>query len=348
MTELSGRPRLRRVAGVMIWLLAILLFWIAVRSIPLENVFATLRELSWIQILLLTIVNTLVVLCLSGRWWWILRGLQIQVPYLWLSLYRLAGFSISYFTPGPQFGGEPLQVIMLQKRHSVSGSIAAASVTLDKAIELIGNFTFLLFGVITGLRLQFLPGDAGKPLLYAAISMLVLPIGFLAAAWSGRNPLASLFSKVPESVHERFPRFSNITSGLLRVEAKISTFCCDRPQGLIGALAFSAFTWLGLIGEYWLMQKSLGLNLDLWQTITLLTAARLAFLTPLPGGVGALELSQTLAVRTFGYSSTVGLSLGLLIRGRDMAFGLLGLIIGGWLSRDISITPRSSTDDKPS
>ncbi len=318
---------------MLIWLIAGALLWIAVRSIPVADVIQTLGRLTGGQILVLTLVNILAVLSLSSRWWWILRSFEERLSFTSMSLYRLSSFALSYFTPGPQFGGEPLQVLLLQRRHNVSGSIAAASVTLDKAIEVMGNTTFLVFGLLVALRLQFLPGDAGLPVLYVALGLLLIPLFFLVAAWNGYTPLTKLLSIFPVRLRAAVPGFARFEFSLKRTEEQISLFCCDRPQGLIGAMSFSLLTWIVLIGENWLMQRYLGFELDLWETIAVLTAARLAFLTPFPGGIGALEVSQTLALTALGYSSVEGLSLSLLIRGRDLAFGGMGLILGALYTR---------------
>jgi uncharacterized membrane protein YbhN (UPF0104 family) len=101
----------------------------------------------------------------------------------------------------------------------------------------------------------------------------------------------------------------------------------------------SLVTWLVLLGEYWLMLRFLGIDLDLLQTVAVLTIARFAFLVPLPGALGALEVSQVFALTALGYSSAQGLSLALLIRARDLVFGGLGVLLGsallgGRLSRD--------------
>jgi uncharacterized protein (TIRG00374 family) len=310
-----------------IWLLAAALLWFTLRNIPLAEVVLSLQQLSLNQLSVLVVINLLVLLSLSGRWWWILRSMGIKISYPLLSLYRLAAFSLSYFTPGPQFGGEPFQIYLLQRRHSLTGSISAAGVTLDKAIELLGNFTFLIFGVLIGLRVQFLPDASGLPLLYAALGLLLLPLIMLALTWSGRKPLTALLKLVPGSLRKRVPGFSRILNALDHTEEQISSFCCDRPQGLIGAMTFSLLTWVLLVVEYWLMSRYLGFRLDLSETIAVLTAARLAFLTPFPGAVGALEASQALALSALGYSPGQGLSMGILIRARDLLFGGLGLFL---------------------
>ena len=60
-----------------------------------------------------------------------------------------------------------------------------------------------------------------------------------------------------------------------------------------------------------------------------MTAARIAFLLPAPGGLGVLEASQVLTFSALGLNPAVGLSLTLLIRVRDIALGTGGLLWAG-------------------
>jgi uncharacterized membrane protein YbhN (UPF0104 family) len=64
-----------------------------------------------------------------------------------------------------------------------------------------------------------------------------------------------------------------------------------------------------------------------------LTAVRIAFLLPMPAGLGMLEAGQVLAMGLIGVNPALGVSLSLLIRIRDVIFGGLGLWLGGVLSR---------------
>jgi len=55
----------------------------------------------------------------------------------------------------------------------------------------------------------------------------------------------------------------------------------------------------------------------------------ISLVMPLPGGLGALEASQVYTLGRFGYSAASALSLTLLMRGRDMLIGGLGLLLAG-------------------
>lgn len=326
-----GRRTLR--PGLILWLAVPLVLWWALHGVPFEDILAALGRLKPAEALILIVVNLGVVSTFSGRWWVILRALGVHVPYLSLSAYRLAGFSVSYFTPGPQFGGEPLQVHLLRRRHAVPMAVAVASVALDRAIELFANFTFLAIGVLVVLRLGLIQDAVGAPLAVVAFALLLFPAAFLLASWAGRRPASRLLARAPGPL-ARWAAYVKLQQTVAEAESQVTTFCRRHPRDLGLALTASAASWLALLFEYRLALGFLGLDLDPQRTLAVVTAARLAILLPFPGGLGALEASQVLALRALGYAAAEGAGMGLLIRARDLLFGGAGLLMGGFLARE--------------
>ncbi len=325
------------------WLLLALalgLLWLTLRTIPLTEVWAQLSQLRLDQLAVLAAANVLVLATFSLRWWILLYAQGYTVPYHKLMGYRLATFAVSYFTPGPQFGGEPLQVYLVTQRHGVPPAAALAAVVLDKLIELIFNFTFIVLGALfvlqwhagTGQQLQIGP-LAGLGLLF------LVPAGILGALALGRHPLSRPFAAALSvwegirggveragALHGRLRHFAvtlreseDLGSGLFRA----------RPGLLAAAIAASLVSWAAIIGEFWLMTYILELGLSLPEAMYALLAARAAILLPLPAAVGALEASQALAMASLGLPAAYGISLSLLIRGRDVLLGLAGLGLAG-------------------
>jgi hypothetical protein len=87
---------------------------------------------------------------------------------------------------------------------------------------------------------------------------------------------------------------------------------------LLGAAGLSVISWLIVLIEAWLAMRFLGIELSAAEAIAVVAAGRLAFLLPLPGGLGALEASQILAVTALGFTRADGIGLGLFIRVRDL------------------------------
>ncbi len=318
---------------LLIWLGLIALFVWGLLTIPLEPIWQALRGLSLRAVATLILVNLALFLMFSSRWWIILRAQGYRLPYLALVGYRLSAFSMSYFTPGPQFGGEPLQVYLTRSRHDVPDGVAIAAVALDKLLELLVNFTFLVTGIAIIIQSGLLGDLAIGQVLGLAVALLILPGGYLLALWAGWQPLTRLSGRLPTWAHRFIPRI------IVDAESQVTIFCRRQPGVILLAGLLSLVIWAGLILEYWLMLHFLGLQLSLAQTVSALTAARLAFLAPTPGGLGALEASQIFALRALGFSPALGISVTLLIRARDLVIGGMGLWWLGILTRGQSNVP---------
>ena len=85
----------------------------------------------------------------------------------------------------------------------------------------------------------------------------------------------------------------------------------------------------GIATEYFLMVSFLGMNINIVQIFAALTAMQMAFLIPLPGGLGALEASQVFALGAFGQPASAAIGLTLLMRARDILNGGIGLLLAG-------------------
>lgn len=316
-------------AGVLILLLVpVPLLWWTFRQVPFSQVWITLSQVAVTQAGLWLMFNAGLVILMTGRWWLILRALGYPVPYQGLVRYRLAAFAVSYFTPGPQFGGEPIQVLVLHHRHQVPGTTGTASVGLERLLDLIANFSFLVIGMVLALVGTRFPAVWQGTGMIFAVGLLVFPLGYLILMLSGRRPLGGLIGRLP--IRLRQNRFGLI---LQDIENEMSHFCVAHPKTVLAASLVSLGAWAGMVFEYWLLARILGLELELLQVVSALVAARLAFLTPLPGGLGVLEASQVLAMQTLGVDPSYGISISLLIRLRDVLFGVGGLLVVLWIAR---------------
>ncbi|MFN2152323.1 MAG: lysylphosphatidylglycerol synthase transmembrane domain-containing protein [Anaerolineales bacterium] len=327
--KISWRTWGKRLGKLVLIALPLLLLWWSYKQVPFALIWEALQQLSTLQLIIWLFVNLVLVMMITGRWWLILVTLGNRLPFLALVRYRLASFAISYFTPGPQFGGEPVQVLALQQRHAIPGTTGTASVGLDRLLELIANFSFLVFGIAIALSGTWLPSQWRNTGLIFALGLLALPLAYLILMLTGKQPLNSLIKILPIKIARNW-----VSSALGKVENEMSAFCVEHPAAVLMITLLSLSVWVGMVFEYWLLGQFFGLQLSLAQAVSALTSARLAILTPLPGGLGALEASQVLAFQMLGFEPAFGISISLLIRLRDLLFGVIGLLgaasIFGW------------------
>jgi len=327
----SDKPKYLRT--VLIYTVLITLLYLALRNAPFIDIWNTLSQLHLWQIGLLFILNSGVIFAITARWWMIVRADNPSIPFLPLVRYRLSTFGISYFTPGPQVGGEPLQIYNLQKNHGISFARATSAVIMDKLIEFLGNSILIMAGLTAAIQVGMISTNGNFALgsLIPLAAILTIPLLHLTMLYHGRYPLSSILRPIA-------PLFGNPAWMRLIIvsERMAASFTRRRLSAVLGAFFFSLLALAGTLLEYSLMTSFLGAHLSFAQNLAGLTSVMLAFVLPLPGGLGALEASQVYALTSMGYAPAIGISLSLLIRSRDLMNAGLGLLLAGKLIRHLN------------
>ena len=314
-----------------IWLIiGLLLFGWIIRDIEWGPTWEAFSRLRLWQIAVLIVVNFFVLMTLYGRWWIVLRGMGVDVPFRAVSRYTLAGFAISFLTPGPQFGGEPYQIAALKRRHAISLPLGSGSVAVEKMIGLFTDIAFLglclLFVTQTGSASLVQSFSTDQTFLFGlVIGWIVLFFTSLMFFWRrARHPLTRAISWALPTGR---PWGQRLASGLRQTEEEIITLCNNRPQTLLLSLLFSIASWLLFGLEFLLTAAFIGIPLTPLLAVLLITAFRLAFLLPIPGGLGTVEAGQlwVLTAMAVPQAGALAISFSLLIHLRDLIVVALGL-----------------------
>ena len=309
--------------------IAILLLWFVATQIRLEDTWYVLQRLTATQLLFLILLNTLVLATMVIRWHLLLKAKGYSISLWSLFRYRLAAFGVTYLTPGPQFGGEPLQVYLVTQRYHVPLSASIAAVTMDKVLEMVANFGFLAGGLLLLLMRGILPNVVGYQGLLLALLLLTLPIALSFALWQGRMPVTTSLERLTtlSDIWQSSPPqwFRRTVELVQESELQTAQFFRHHPMTLFWTLLITLIGWGLMLVEFAYAAQSLGVPFTITQLIATLTAARIAFLLPMPAGLGTLETSLVLAFRLLDFDPAAGLSLSLLIRGRDTLLAVTGL-----------------------
>jgi glycosyltransferase 2 family protein len=304
-------------------ILAVLLYF-ALRNAPLVDIWNALNQLKLWQIATLVFINISIYMLISLRWWIIIRAERKTIPYLPLVLVRVAVFGVSYFTLGPQIGGEPLQVLYLQRKYGMTYTRATSTVIMDKLLEFLANFFLLVFGLMAVLQAGIISTNGSKPL------MSLIPMAAL-LAWPPIHIILMIRGIYPigAGLRAAFARFGNPKwmRFIVAAERMAGMFCQRYPRALWMAVGASLAAGAGMVTEYALITSFLGIDLHGWQTLAAWTTSWLAFLVPLPAGLGALEASQVFTLGAFNISAALAIGVTLLIRARDLLVGGLGLLL---------------------
>jgi len=315
-----------RVRLVIVYLVLGVLLYFALRNAPLTEIWDALYGLTLWQVVALVSINILIYMLVTLRWWIIIRADRKTIAYLPLVLVRVAVFGVSYFTLGPQVGGEPLQVLYLQRKYGMTYTRATSIVIVDKLLEFLANFFLLVFGLMAILQSGVLFTHGNRPLVSltgAAVlaALLAWPPLHILLMIRGIYPVGSaLRAAFSKSGKPKWVRF------IIASERMAGIFCQRFPRALLMAVGASLLAGAGMVAEYALIASFLGISLHGWQTLAAWTTSWLAFLVPLPGGLGVLEASQVFTLGAFEISAAVAIGVALLIRARDLVIGGLGLV----------------------
>ena len=183
-------------------------------------------------------------------------------------------------------------------------------------------FFLLGTGLTAILEAGILSENVDNPfLMLGGLMMLLLwPPLHIILLYRGIHPVSAILRKVMNNKPVRFISASERLAG---------TFCRRHPVLLVSAILVSILAAAGMVLEFFCITWFLQIDLNVWQTIAAWTAGWLAFLVPVPGGLGALEASEVFALGAFGIPAASAISVTLLIRARDLFIGALGIIIAG-------------------
>ena len=322
-------------------IVGLILLWQAVQGINWTEVVQLLTAIDPRGLAAIGACNLLMLPLMSMRWWLILIMLGTPVKLLRVSFYRTAAGAVSYLTPGPHFGGEPVSVILLNIHHRIGLPIGAASVGVDRLLEL--TVSFAVLAICVGCFSLALPDSAGGMGAVLVISVVfALCLTLLALLFGGKRP----FSRV---IHQ-LCAFTITTSGFGKKMESFARFLKDsedraltmfvvHPFLFTCAILVSLAAWVAVFAELWLISYVLGVSLTFMELAGLTAIARLAFFTPLPAGLGVLEFGLPWVTTSFGLGGELGFSICLIIRIRDLFISLIG---GGFLMKYLTCSKNPS------
>lgn len=319
-----------------LWLLALLMVGWTFRHLPLDDIVSGLGLLTGSDWLLWSLINVLILYFAVQRWQ--LLGRALQAPLSLAALFRLrqAGGTVSFLTPGPHFGGEPLQLWWLCRDYRLPLHRAMAMLGFDRFMETGTNIAVLLAGVMVLLGSAILP--VGEWLQISVILATLLCLLCIAALLVLRHPawLAYRFRQLAlRWQSDRQP--DNGQCRWERLAGELRSTLSRQKRRLWLALLLSLGGWAALLLELVLLLQFLGLSPSPSGIVLIMVGMRLAMLLPIPGGLGTIEASLLWSFRFLGLPMAAAAGLIALIRLRDIVVLLVGLGCLASLHRPVSV-----------
>jgi uncharacterized protein (TIRG00374 family) len=285
----------------------------------------------WAMLSQMTIGKFLVFLALTQvsyalfnlRWQIILKTHGHHIPFAKLWLYRATGYGISYITP-TQVGGEPVRIYLLNENHGIRLREATASVLFDKLLEMSSFLVFVGSGIIVASFTNLVPDSSLYSVSLLIGGLVLVGIYIFKKLLDGEGFLTTLFRTLRL---EKIPRLQKFEEKIHNTEKLIMDFLShtEHRKTTLPLLAFiSLLAWSFTIAEYYMLSQFLGIGLTGFQSFLVATIPLMAYLLPVPGGLGMLEGAQAGMFGLLGYASSAAFAVVVMVRVKEIFFSSIG------------------------
>jgi uncharacterized membrane protein YbhN (UPF0104 family) len=200
------------------------------------------------------------------------------------------------------------------------------AVGLDRFFEFWVNFGVLLIAVLTLLASAT---AVEVQWLTIAASLVGLMLAMGVAAWVLLQQPASIrgFVRRLTAPWQQHPRLIKLGTHWSELSDLLKGIVARHRAALSLALLVSILGWVGMLAEFWFLLYLVDAPRDLASFVFLFTVVRLAFLLPLPGGIGSLEAALFWAFQSMEFDLATAVGLIVLMRLRDVMVLLSGAIV---------------------
>jgi len=305
-------------------IIGIALFIGVILKTGIDEIWKTLSQFSLLNFLLFLALSVLNFALYTLRWDIILKKIHGQhhgIRFLRLFLHRMSAFALSYLTPSAQTGGEPLRVMLLE-HDNIPPKTATASVIIDKALEFAALFVFIGMGIFLALLDSSLPNATRIVFIIILAFLITLIFWFY---YSSVKKIGFFSSILRFTRLNKIKRVQKMEEKIIAVEAQMSEFYRNHLKTFFILIIISLVTTAFLLLEHYLVARFMGVRLTFFQTFMVSTIPYIAYVIPVPGGLGLLEGGHAAMFAALGVN-TNAFVLVFIIRMRDLVFVLAGLV----------------------
>jgi uncharacterized protein (TIRG00374 family) len=313
--------RALRIGGSII--LGITIFVLVVLKYPFKAVFSTFSHITPGLVLVYMLVSFSIMMLFVIRWRFVLKSFGHHLSFSEAFSFRVIEYGISYMTPSGKAGGEPVRAALLT-RKGIKFKDGLAAVVADKSIELSVSVLFFIFGLMT-LALDYaLPAGLNLAIILFSLFLLSLLWIFHSRIMKGKHVFAALYSFL--RLH-RVKFLGKYQQAVIDFEKPIIKFYKEEKKSFYIALSISVMSLLLSIVEYKLILLMLGINASISIVFIVFSVVGIAFLVPVPMGLGSLEALEASVFSILNLGSASGVGLAMITRARDLLWVMVGVIM---------------------
>jgi uncharacterized protein (TIRG00374 family) len=270
------------------------------------------------QGMLIFFLTFLLLVLRNWTWQEILREKEVKISFFKLFKIYLSAFSLRVLAPIFTFSDEILQTITLKEKNSVPISKGAASVILERVLEVTVNFLFIIFGILYFVFKATFPPKNLAIILGGTFLFLLVTISFFYFKVLKKESLAKSFLKIFNQKIDNQP---------LEIEKEIFDFFKFKK---ISTWKIVGLSFLRAIITYlrnWLSILFLVGKVDFFVALSILSFSFLISLIPIPAALGSQEAVQIFIFNSFELNPSLVPAFAMVIRASELIFAIFGLLI---------------------
>jgi uncharacterized protein (TIRG00374 family) len=296
---------------------ALLLCLPLIRNIPGGALADWASGFGAVSLIVLLLFETASWFMMGERWRFFCREHGARIGLNRSTAARLSGFAWSYITPGPHFGGEPVQILYLARRgHPVQSTLPA--LMRDRGYEFFA-------GLLTVTLIVLLPGNVFDQKYYSLIPAAALLLGALLLASNRKayRAFVGLIMKLSGQNPSRRRQVHRYFAMLFRNSARKERSMPVRILLLLSLLQ----TPLLVIMEIKLFFILSGTPLAWYEAMALAGVSRATHYAPVPGAVGVYDAGMLGSGAWMGLDPGTSAAYVMVTRLRDLVQVVIGLLL---------------------
>lgn len=282
-----------------------------------------LSQIPPVLVLAYLIVSFAIMLALILRWKIICNQHKVRIGFLQLLAYRYVGFAVSFITPGPRVGGEPVRAGMMG-RQGISFSKSMSTVVADKTNELLSFGVMFVIALFAATIRLPLPNHLRIGFQITGVVLLGLVIFGMYNIIQGKDPVLKIYRLLRLDKVKWLKKYKK---QLQEFENNIQHFYGENPKHFWQAFIISCCAWSLSLLEFALVLLMLGIQPTVLSVFLIYTVVGLTYLLPIPFALGSLEAGQATLFVGLGLSTIAGAALAMITRMRDLLWTFIGLCL---------------------
>ena len=313
---------MKKIYGIALSLVAgAIAFWLIFTQFSIKEVVDSLAHAPVWAVASYVLVSIGIMATLAWRWHNILKTKGHKISFWHVFWYKVAGYGVSYLTPGAKIGGEAIRATLL-KRNGVSFKDGLGTVVIDKIMEITTSGFFFIIGALVAFISYQLPVSIKIMSLLITAWVTIFFGYFYIQMFRGKPCFKNIFRLL--QLH-RIKRLRGFEHKLIAFEKTIMHFYQKKRGEFFVTLLISLFSWTLMFLEYELILTMLGIHgVTFNELFLIITFIGASYLLPVPMALGALEAGQLSVFKVIGFKQASGIALALVTRTKDLVWTLLG------------------------